>query len=325
MNKLRWGILGPGIIAREFAADFEHVTNAEIMAVASRSRSRAEEFGQTFGIPKVYGSYQEIYMDPNIDAIYIATPHVFHKEQSILALRAGKSVLCEKPITISQAELKELLKVAGESKGYLVEGMWTYFLPAIKKARKWIEEGRIGRVLHLKSEFGYKVPFDPDGRMFNPKLAGGALWDMGIYNIAMVHYFIDEPIDHIQVIAEPSATGVDEDVVMHFFFNQTMAHLHTSFRCKLQNYTMVIGENGYITIPDFWRARSCSLYAGEEQLEHFEDRRLGHGFEFEIEAISADILRGRRSSEIVNHKTSLQFQKIMDEVRGKMSFVRGVT
>ena len=320
MSKTRWGILGPGIIAHEFANDFQFVENAELIAVASRNLSRAEEFATKYNIPSAYGSYETLYQDQNIDAIYIATPHNFHLQQSLDALKQGKSVLCEKPITISPQELELLLKGAQESNAYLVEGMWTYFLPVMHKAQQWIAEGRLGEIYHVKADFGYPVPFDSNGRMYNPDLAGGSLLDMGVYVVAMAWLFLKQEPSAIRVIARNASTGVDNDVSIQFEYPNAAASLTTAFRCKLHNWAFIIGEKGYIAIPDFWRARECFFYEGEQIVEHYQDQRKGNGFEFEIDAVSKDIQQGKLQSEIMPHEYSIKLQHLMHLIKEQFNF-----
>ncbi|MTI33387.1 Gfo/Idh/MocA family oxidoreductase [Xanthovirga aplysinae] len=318
MEKIKWGIVGPGIIAHEFAHDFQFVEKGELIAVASRSSERGLAFAKKYKIPKVYNSYQDLYADEEIDAIYVATPHTFHLENSRNALMAGKAVLCEKPITINPAQLEELIKVSKETGGYLMEGMWTYFLPAIKKAQQWVEEGKIGRIKHLKSDFGYPVPFDPKGRMYNPELAGGALLDMGVYTIAMAWLFYKKDPKNIISLGRKASTGVDNDVTMLFEYEDALATLTTAFRCKLNNWTYIIGENGYIAIPDFWRAKECFLYEMENCVEHFIDPRKGFGFNFEIEAVNADLLGGKKESVIMPLHFSRKLQQHMAQVADQL-------
>ena len=314
-KKLKWGILGPGIIAKEFAQDFAYANNAELVAVASRSMERSKAFAKEYQIPTPHEGYDDLYNDPNVDAIYIATPHSFHFEQVKKALEAGKSVLCEKPITISPDECEKLIDLSNQTEQYLIEGMWTYFLPTIKKAQEWVNEGRIGKVLHLKSSFGYPVPYDPNGRMYNPDLAGGSLLDMGVYTVAMACMFLGEEPLSMHSIQQFSESNVDNDTIVTLAYEKGYAHLHSSFQCKLNNHTYLIGEDGYIDIPDFWRARECYLYKVEEVIEHFKDNRKGNGFEFQIEEVSNDILTDKRSPSVVTHETSLAFQKIMRQIK----------
>ena len=313
-KKIRWGILGPGIIAHEFAQDFAHVDNAKLQAVASRSSDRAKQFADQYNIPTYYEGYEALYNDPEVDAIYVATPHNFHHKQVISSLEAGKAVLCEKPITINQVECQQLIQLSERTNSYLIEGMWTYFLPAILKAQEWVNEGRIGRVLHLKSSFGYPVPYDPEGRQYNPKLAGGSLLDMGVYTVAMASMFLGKEPLKVHSIQQFSDSNVDNDTLVTLEYEKRYAHLHSSFLCKLNNHTYIIGEDGYIDIPDFWRARECYLFKVEEVIEHYNDNRKGNGFEFEIEDVSNQILAGKSTPSVVTHETSLSFQKIMDSI-----------
>lgn len=313
-KKIRWGIVGPGIIAHEFAHDFQFVAKGELVAVASQSRERGSEFAKKFNIPKVYHTYQDLYSDRDIDVVYVATPHTFHLENSSDAMRAGKAVLCEKPITINPQQLTELLEVSNQTGNYIMEGMWTCFLPAIQKAQQWVKENKIGTIRHVKSDFGYPVPFDAKGRMYNPDLAGGALLDMGIYTIAMAILFTEEFPRKMTVVSKKASTGVDNDVTMLFEYENALATLCTSFRCKLNNWTYIIGDEGYIAIPDFWRAKECFLYKVEECTEHFKDDRRGFGFNYETDAVNEDLLAGKKESAIMPHSFSMNLQEHMYQV-----------
>ena len=315
MKKIRWGIVSAGTIANTFAADMVHVPNAELAAVAARSLDSAAEFADKYGIGKTYQGYEKLFSDPDIDAVYIGTPHTLHSENSSDALRAGKAVLCEKPITTSVAECQKLLDVANATGGYLMEAMWTWFLPAVRKAKEWVDGGRIGELRHIKAELGYSKPYDPHSRLYDPSLAGGCLLDMGIYPIAIARYFTDKSPEAIHVVSRHTPNGVDDDVAMLFNYDNCIATLATSFRCKLPNTAYIIGTEGYIEIPNGWSATECHLYALHERIDSFTDNRRGSGFEFQIEAVSNDILQGRKESAVVTHAASLAFQQDMDRVR----------
>ncbi len=317
MKKIRWGVVGAGTIANTFAADMAHVANAEVAAVAARNLDSAEEFAGKYGISKAYQGYEKLYADQDIDAVYIATPHTLHSRNSIDALKAGKAVLCEKPITTSAAECQELLGVADATGNYLMEAMWTWFLPALSKAKAWVDAGRIGELRHVKAELGYPKTYDPHSRLYDPSLAGGCLLDMGIYPIAIARYFTGKSPDDIHVVSRRAPNGIDDDVAMLFNYDNCIATLATSFRCKLPNTAYIIGTEGYIEIPHGWSARECNLYAMHEQIDSFTDNRRGSGFEFQIEAVSSDILRGRKESAVVTHAASLAFQQDMDHIREK--------
>ncbi len=314
MNKIKWGIVGPGIIAHEFAHDFAFARYGELYAVASRSLERADQFAKKYDIPKAYGSYQELYNDPEVDAIYVATPHTFHFENSRDALKVGKAVLCEKPLVVHPDECRKLMEIATQTNNYLIEGMWTYFLPAIKKAQQWVAEDRIGKVLHVKADFGYLIPFKPEGRMYNPDLAGGAMHDLGVYTIAAAWLFYQQDPLKMTVVSRNASTGVEDDVTMLFEYENAAASLCTSMRCKLHNYLFIIGERGYIEVPDFWRARESFLYEMETPIEHYIDARKGFGFEYEIDAVSRDIATDQLESSVVPLTTSLKLQEHIHQV-----------
>ena len=317
MKQIRWGIVSAGTIANTFAADMVHVANAEVAAVAARNLDSAAEFAGKYGIGKTYQGYEKLFSDPDIDAVYIGTPHTLHLENSADALQAGKAVLCEKPITTSAAECQKLLDVANATGSYLMEAMWTWFLPAVRKAKEWVDSGRIGELRHIKAELGYPKPYDPYSRLYDPSLAGGCLLDMGIYPIAIARYFTEKSPDAIHVVSRHASNGVDDDVAMLFNYDNCIATLATSFRCKLPNTAYIIGTEGYIAIPHGWSARECHLYAMHERIDSFTDNRRGSGFEFQIEAVSNDILQGRKESAVVTHTASLAFQQDMDRVREK--------
>ncbi|MGK0500385.1 MAG: putative dehydrogenase [Oceanicoccus sp.] len=313
---VRWGIVGAGRIAEQFSRDMSYTANAKLCAIASRRQQDAENFAQKHAIEKSYGSYDDLFKDPDIDAIYIATPHTCHLQQSKDALAAGKAVLCEKPLTINSQECKELLDFASQADHFLMEGLWTYFLPAIQKAKQWLDEGRIGTLKHINADFGYPIlPFDANSRVYNKELAGGCMLDMGIYPISMAWYFMKQDPLSMQVLAKHAPNSVEDDVSMLFDYGAVTATLATSFRCKLQNWCYLIGDEGSIAIPDFWRASECHLYQRDTLIETFDDGRKGEGFEFEIGSVSADILAGKKQSSVVPLSTSLTFQQHIDEVK----------
>ncbi|AQQ66331.1 oxidoreductase [Microbulbifer agarilyticus] len=316
MKRVRWGILGAGRIANQFANDIRFAPNAELTAVAARSGESAIKFAEEYGIDHAYAGYDALMASSEIDAIYIATPHNLHIDQTKRAMAAGKAVLCEKPLVVNSRECEELVAFARAEGQYLMEAMWTWFLPALRKAKQWVDEGRIGKIRHVKADFGYPIPYSNDRREYDNRLAGGCLLEMGIYPVAIAQYFLqDEPQD-LSVRAHLAPNGVEDDVVITADYAQgAVASLATSFRCKLQNWAYIIGEEGYIAIPDFWRADECSLFKLDERVDHFKDDRPGLGFEFEIIAASADILARKAQSDIVSHEASLAFQRVMERIK----------
>lgn len=291
--------------------------NGVVVAVAARSGASAQSFADQYNIPIALEGYDALYASPEVDAVYVATPHSHHLKNATDALRSGKAVLCEKPITISAVECQQLIDVTEETSGYLMEAMWTWFLPAIRKAKEWVQAGRIGRIVRVHSEFGYPQVYDDKERLYDVELGGGCLLDMGVYPIAFTALFVDEDPLHISVVSRHAPNGVEDDIVATFKYTETVATLGTSFRAKLRNWAYLIGETGYIAIPDFWRGSECQLWVLDEMVDQFCDGRKTNGFDYQIDAVNDDLVQGRRESAIVPLSQSMRFQKYMDLVRSK--------
>lgn len=318
MQKIRWGILSTARIAHQFADDLAFVENGTLAAVASRSAATADDFAGKHDIPVAYPSYEQLYEDPDIDAIYVATPHSLHCKNATDALRAGKAVLCEKPLAISAGEIDTLAAVVAETDGYLMEAMWTWFLPAIMRATDWFAAGEIGQLRHIRSDFGYPMlPYSPERREYNAALGGGVVPEMGIYPIAMAYLFARDNPASIDVVAQNAPNGVEDDVIAILNYADYAATLSTSFRCKLPNQTWVIGDKGHIVIPDFWCARECHLYRVDEKIDSFVDNRRSHGYDYEATAVGKDLLEGRRESDTVPLATSRIFQEHIEAIKAR--------
>jgi predicted dehydrogenase len=315
MNKIRWGIVSTARITHQFAQDFAFVQNGALHAVSSRSQAAADAFARQYDIPRAYADYHAMLDDADIDAVYIATPHNNHFQNTADAIAAGKAVLCEKPFTVNAGECRELMGRTSDSGVYVMEAMWTWFLPAIRKAKEWVDAGRIGRILHIKADFGYPLPYDPDRREYCVDNAGGCLLEMGIYPVALACLFLPEDPDTVHTITRTAPNGVEDDVVTLWNYRDTVVSLATSFRAKLQNWAYIIGERGYIAIPDFWRASECQLFELDTKIDHFQDGRTSLGFNYEISSASGDIQLGRTQSAIIPLSSSLRFQLLMARVR----------
>lgn len=318
-EKIRWGVLGAGRIAQTFCNDIQHSQFAELSAIASRTIEDAQNFAKIYNVPDALQGYQALYQHSNVDAIYIATPHNFHFEQASAALNAGKHVLCEKPITVTPEQCQQLIDIAQHNDCFLMEGMWSYFLPAIIKAKEWVDMGRIGKIVHIKADFGYPVKYVEGDRMYNPELAGGCLLDMGIYTLAIAQMFTRQPFtrqqsEHSIYSHRRAKTGVEDDLTVVTQYPDVTTTLACSFRARLQNSAHIIGENGYIEIPDFWRADRCSLFQLDEKIDDFHHKRAGFGFEFEIDAASKSILAGEKEAKLMPLSTSLVLQHQMHTI-----------
>ena len=317
MKQLNWGIISTGVIAEQFCQDMKYVGNGQILAVAARQLASAQLFAKKHSIAKTYQGYQQLFDDPEIDVVYIATPHNLHFQQVHDALMAGKSVLCEKPFTVNSRECRQLSLLAKEKGLFLMEAMWTYFLPAMKKAKRWVDSGRIGKIKHIKADFGYPLPYDSERREWNAELAGGCLLEMGIYPIALAQLFLGQPIESFTVNAQIAPNGVEKDVIIMAEVNEVRLTLASSFQCKLQNWAYIIGEEGYIAIPNFWRADQCTLYKLDEQIDHFTDARQSLGFNYEAEAVGEAILNGQIEHPLMPLELSYSLQLQMEQIKDK--------
>lgn len=317
-EKIRWGILGAGVISHEFAKDFKFMQHAALVAVAARDVEKAKIFASEYKIPQAL-SYDELYRSSDIDAVYIATTHNFHFEQTLKCLQNGKAVLCEKPVTVNDKEFKVLEQVSKSKKLFLMEAIWTYFLPAIHKAKQWVNEGRIGKLKVIQADFAYPMKKDMEGRMYNPMLAGGSLLDLGIYPIALAYYFTNKDPLKITATANMTSTGVDESLAMNFQYGDITATLFSSIITRMTNAGRIFGEEGYIEIPDFWRAYGCKLYDKEYNLvDSFEDDREFHGFIYEMQHANDMIIAGEYESSVVPHNRSMAIQVTLKEVRSQI-------
>ncbi|MES2649684.1 MAG: Gfo/Idh/MocA family oxidoreductase [Bacteroidota bacterium] len=320
MKTIRWAILGAGKIAQSFVKDFPLMENASLVAVASSDSTRGQAFASEHRIPKATG-YQELYESKEVDAVYIATTHNFHFEQVMQCLQHGKAVLCEKPITVNPEQFDQLAKIAKANNVFLMEAMWSYFLPAIQKAKLWLDEGRIGQLKYLQSDFGVTMEKKPEGRMYNPRLAGGALLDLGIYPIAIAYYFTGKKPVKILAAGKLTETGVDETIGMLFQYEDVTASLSTSMVTRFGNVTRICGELGYMEIPEFWKTKEVRLYNNDHQLvDSFNDGRLSHGFIYEMQHANNCIIEGHLESPIMPHSRSSDLQLSMMEVRNQVGW-----
>lgn len=312
---MRWGLLGTGSICQQFARDIPFVSGAVNAAVASREIGKAKDFANRYGVDCAYGSYAALLADPSIDVVYIGTPHTEHLVNARDALLAGKHVVCEKPLTVTPDEALELLTLHADTGLYLMEAMWTWFLPTIAKAQEWIKAGRIGALQQIKADFGYPQRYDPLGRMYNPALAGGCLLDMGVYPVALTWLLHKQLPNDVQVAGRRAPSGVDDDFTAILNYDGHTATLGSSFRCKLQNWAYIIGTEGYIALPDFWRGTEAMLFHLDTKIEHFKDSRLHQGFAYEADAAQKDIAEGLRESPVIGLADSLAIQELMQQIR----------
>lgn len=318
---IKWGIIGTGFIAGKFAEDYRFVNEGEIMGVASRSKDRAEAFAGKHEIPRSYEAYDQLFMDSDIDAVYIATPHSEHYRNTLNALQHGKAVLCEKPAAVNAVQLKEMIDAADQENLLFMEAMWTRFLPAIQQAREWIGQELIGKVRMIQADFGAPSPTRPRHRLYNPQLAGGALLDIGIYPLVFANTMAGAACSEMHPEAILGETGVDETTGMILRYeNGALAQLTCSIKHPTSHKGLIYGSKGYIEIPDFWRARKAILKDGRKMLE-WTDERESTGFNYEIEEMNRLLRENKKQSEVMPPGLSLKNMEMLDDIRRRIGLV----
>ncbi|WP_264875985.1 Gfo/Idh/MocA family protein [Vibrio agarivorans] len=312
---IRWGIIGPGRIAHRFAGAFSAIDDGELYAVASRNKERLAAFADQFGIPHRYTDYESILADPNVDAIYIATPHRFHFELAKQALESGKAVLCEKPLTVNGAQSQALFEIAKQNDAFLMEALWSRFLPAWQQIKQWLNDGVIGEVVSMHSSFGFKAERNVDDRLFNLELAGGALLDTGVYNIAMSDFVMGQAPDTIQSDVLVGATGVDERCTVTLSFGDVRSEFTCSFLEALPNEFRVVGSDGQVIAKsNFWELDSVQLTKKDGSEQCFSFPHLSNGFEYQVMEVHRCLHAGKRASDNVSPEFTIRNMAVMDAI-----------
>jgi len=313
-----WGIMATGTIARKFCEGLKVLGDAELVAVASRSMEKARAFGAEHGIKRAYGSYEALAQDPDVDIVYIATPHPMHFENAMLCLEAGKAVLCEKPFTMNAREAEALIAFAREKGLFLMEAMWTRYLPAIVKVREWLSKGLIGEVRFLKADFGYRCVWDPGGRLLNPALGGGALLDVGIYPVSFASMIFGNQPRIIQSLAHIGETGVDEQFAALFEYEGgAIASLSGALRTDFVNDALILGTHGRIHVPDFFYAKTATFRSASGAEEVFGPEFEGNGYQYEAAEAMRCLREGKLESSIMPLEETLAIMRTMDAIRSQ--------
>ena len=322
---IRWGILGPGAIARSFATAIDALDGHEVTATGSRDPDRARAFNAERGYAAAEaGTYAQLARSGAVDAVYVATPHPGHLEHAALALRQGKAVLCEKPLTVNASEARTMCGIAREHGVLLMEAMWSRFLPATRHVARWLAEGAIGEPLRLACSFGFKAPFDPKSRLFAPELAGGSLLDIGCYTLSLAALVFGDAVTGaeppaLEVDSELAPTGVDQHCNMTLRFSSGGEARLESSVCRHTDHTAVIeGSEGRIEIPRFWRARRAVLYRGPRRAATAEFPFLANGYEYQALEVERLLREGALESPLLPHAESIALLELMDEIRRRM-------
>lgn len=316
----RWGILGTGNIAAKFATCMDVCENAVLQAVGSRSQESADAFGNRFNIPVRHGSYKALANDPEVDVIYVSTPHALHKDNTIFCLRSGKAVLCEKPFTLNAAEAEEAIAVARETGQFLMEGMWTRFFPAILQVQQWILNGAIGDPRMVQASFGFRMEYSDRGRLWDPALGGGSLLDVGIYPITIASIAFQDPPATVAGAAHLTDRGVDEQAAFVLkYLGGRLAVLASAIRTTTNYDAYIYGESGMIKIHSpFWSPEKATLIPAEaagRPEETFEEPLESLGFEYEIREVMRCLDEKLSECPAMPHRRTLETMGTMDMLR----------
>jgi predicted dehydrogenase len=322
MSALRWGILGTGWIAHQQTTDL--LGNGFVVsAIGSRSQATADAFAAEFGIPTAHGSYEALVADPNVDAIYVSTPHPSHAAGATLALNAGKHVLLEKPFTLNAGEARAVVELAASKNLVVLEAMWSRFLPHMLRIREIIAAGTLGEVRTVLADHNQNLPKDPKHRINNPELGGGALLDLGIYPVSVAYDVFGAP-STIRATASMTTTGVDrQTAIVLGFADGQQAVLHTALDTLGPNRAAVIGTLGRIEIESVWyNPTAFTVYDNEGAIiEQFDQPVRNRGMQYQAWELERLVAEGQVAGDILPAAESVQIMETLDEVRRQIGLV----
>lgn len=315
----RWGILATGGIATAFVQDLRLLPDAEVVACGSRRPESAREFAERHGIPRAHGTWTDLANDPNVDVVYVATPHAFHHAATQVCLDAGKAVLCEKPFTLDRPTSAELIETAVKRNIFLMEAMWTRCNPVILRIQQLIADGAIGRVTTVHADFGVAGPFEPTHRMRARALGGGALLDLGVYPITLAHLILGAP-DTVTSWGQISPEGVDENTAVILGYpDGAMASLTCGILGTTRNTAAITGTRGRIELSGpFFAPRGYTLYRNDAEPEQVDMPFPGAGYHFEAAEVQRCLAAGLIESPLVPHATTLEVMGILDTIRAQL-------
>jgi len=315
-----WGIIGLGKIAQKFAEDLEKTPNSTLHAVASRSIEKAKIFAQNNQASHAFGSYESLMKCPDLDAIYIATPHILHHSNALLCLQSKIPVLCEKPFAMNSQEVEGMISAAKENDTFLMEAIWTRFLPTTRKILEVIQNGTIGELVMLKADFGFKAPYDLEGRLYNKNLGGGSLLDIGIYPLFLAQLLFGKPSE-IKAFAQIGKTGVDENCSMLLrFSNNQHAILDSTILNDTPTVAYIYGTKGRIKIHRRWHeSHSFTVFEnGKNPHEISFDFEGCRGYRYEAEEVMRCVRAGKKESELLPLSFSKDLMELIDKVRSQI-------
>ncbi len=318
-DKIRWGILSTGTIATKFATGLQAVPDAQLLAVGSRSQTSADAFGDQFNVERRYASYEALAQDADIDVIYIGTPHSFHKANTLLCLNHDKAVLCEKPFAINASEAELMIQTAREKGVFLMEAMWSRYLPVMQRVRELLADGVIGDVIQLIADFGFHNTFDPKHRLYDLALGGGALLDIGIYPVSMASMVLGTP-NRIQSMAFLGETGVDENagIILGYANSPALAIITTTMRVQSQRSAIINGTKGRIILPEpWWKTAHFTLDIHGGETTEIAVPITGNGYNYQAVEVGRSLREGLKESDIMSLDETLAVMQTMDTIRAQ--------
>ena len=316
MTQIAWGIAGTGSIATRFVQALGRLPDAHVHAVGSRSLDRARDFADQHAIPAPYGSLEELVADPAVEVVYIASPHSEHHPQALVALRAGKHVLVEKPLALSRAQCAEMVTAAGERGLFLMEALWSRFLPSYVRLQQLIDSDVLGPIIDVQSSLGFAAPFDPTHRIYRKDLGGGVLLDMGVYPVALAELVLGPPRT-VAATATLCPTGVDTDTVVDLGYDGSAARAHSSLIQDLPGSSRITGERGWLDLPS-------PVYAPEALVLNGQSLELpigGDGLRYQAVEVHRCLAAGLQQSPVMSWTHSLSLAGTLDEVRRQIGLV----
>ena len=318
MSNFRWGILGSGGIARKFAEDLAHLDGHVVAAVGSRTEESAKKFAADFAGCIPFSSYEDL-VAADVDAIYVATPHPMHHANALLAMKAGKPVLCEKAFTVNAAQARELIQYSQEHRIPLMEAMWTRFLPHIHAIKEIIKSGALGEIHSVVADHGQYIPYTRAARLWEPELGGGSLLDLGIYPLTMAHIVLGTP-KTITAVATLTDKGVDLNTSMVLTYESgAHATLSCTMAARGSVSAMIAGDNARLELDDYFYApTSYRLITRDGEVTEFAKNYEGNGLREEAAEFARVVLSGEIESPLMDHATSLHMMEQMDEIRAQV-------
>lgn len=323
-SRVGWGIIGCGGISGKFATGLAGIEGARLVGCAARDAARAAKFASRLGFEKSYGNYEELAADPDIDVVYVGTVHPAHFDNTMLCIKNGKNILCEKPFAMNAVQAKQMIDAAKAADVFLMEAMWTRYIPAVKQVKQWLVDGVIGDISSMSADFGFYMERDPKSRLYDLALGGGALLDVGIYPVSMASMVFGEKPENFNSMVEMGPTGVDEKAaIIMDHGNNKFASLGFSVNTPMANEAIICGRKGYIRLgKPFWHPEQLTLQIDGEEAKvfNFPIEPGLNGYSYEAMAVMNDLANGRKENTLMPLSETLEIMETLDAIRQQWGF-----